>query len=60
MFCKKDKISDNDNSSCSSEDQEIAIGRTPNCDIRIDDKLLSKLQATIRYEEGDWILYDGY
>jgi len=25
-----------------NEGQEIIIGRTPNCDIRIDDKLLSK------------------
>jgi len=25
-----------------NEGQEIVIGRTPNCDIRIDDKLLSK------------------
>lgn len=44
---------------CSEEDQEIVIGRTPGCDIKIEDKLLSKMQATIRNEDGDWVLYDG-
>lgn len=37
----------------------MVIGRTPNCDIRIEDKLLSKMQATIRNEQGEWVLYDG-
>ena len=35
------------------------IGRSPNCDIRIDDQLISKMQSTIKYEEGNWILEDG-
>ena len=40
----------------------MVIGRTPNCDIRIEDKLLSKAQATIRLnEEGNnWVLIDGF
>ncbi len=36
------------------------IGRTPNCDIRIDDKLLSKAQATIKFDGENWVLQDGY
>jgi pSer/pThr/pTyr-binding forkhead associated (FHA) protein len=35
------------------------IGRSPNCDIRIDDQLISKMQSTIKYEGGNWILEDG-
>lgn len=35
------------------------IGRSPNCDIRIDDQLISKMQSTIKYEEANWILEDG-
>ena len=36
------------------------IGRSPNCDIRIDDQLISKMQSTIKYEDGNWILEDGH
>ena len=43
-----------------NEGQEIIIGRTPNCDIRIDDKLLSKTQAHIKYVDKNWKLFDGY
>jgi len=32
-----------------NEGQDIIIGRTPDCDIRINDKLLSKNQASIKY-----------
>ena len=41
--------------------KKIVIGRTPECDIRINDKLLSKNQATISYSPQDqsWILTDG-
>jgi pSer/pThr/pTyr-binding forkhead associated (FHA) protein len=35
------------------------IGRSPNCDIRIDDQLISKMQSTIKYENGNWVLEDG-
>ena len=35
------------------------IGRSPNCDIRIDDQLISKMQSTIKYDDGNWILEDG-
>lgn len=38
----------------------MVIGRTPSCDIKIDDKLLSKMQAMIRQEQGEWVLYDGF
>lgn len=44
-----------------NEGQEIIIGRTTNCDIRIDDKLLSKTQAHIKCSEsGQWVLIDGF
>ena len=47
---------------CQFEEQEVVIGRSPNCDIRIDDELLSKVQATIRFDLTlrEWILEDGY
>jgi hypothetical protein len=44
---------------CQNEQQELVIGRSPNCDIRIDDQLISKMQSTIRCEDGQWILEDG-
>lgn len=43
-----------------NEGQEIIIGRTPNCDIRIDDKLLSKTQGHIKSINGVWYMIDGY
>ena len=41
--------------------RKIVIGRTPDCDIRINDKLLSKNQASISFagEKSAWILTDG-
>ena len=47
---------------CMFEDQELVIGRSPNCDIRIDDELLSKVQATIHFDLGlrEWVLEDGF
>ena len=44
--------------------QAIVIGRTPDCDIKITDKLLSKIQSHIRVEQDyngyyRWILFDG-
>ena len=36
------------------------IGRTPNCDIRIEDKLLSKAQAIIKFDGMHWVLIDGF
>ena len=48
MFCFQNEL------------QEIIIGRTPNCDIRIEDKLLSKAQATIKCEDDQWVLTDGH
>jgi len=44
---------------CQNEQQELVIGRSPNCDIRIDDQLISKMQSSIKYEDGNWILEDG-
>lgn len=40
----------------------MVIGRSPNCDIRVDDELLSKMQATIYFdlEARAWTLVDGY
>lgn len=38
------------------------IGRSPNCDIRVDDELLSKMQASINFDMAarEWVLMDGY
>ena len=44
---------------CQNDQQELVIGRSPNCDIRIDDQLISKMQSTIKCEDGNWILEDG-
>lgn len=45
--------------------REILLGRTPECDIKINDKLLSKTQCHIKlwYESPDnyrWLLHDGF
>jgi len=34
-----------------AQTEVILVGRTPQCDVRINDKLLSKTQACIRYVE---------
>jgi len=49
-----------ENRICHNEKQELVIGRSPNCDIRIDDQLISKMQSTIKFEDGNWILEDGH
>ena len=43
-------------------EQELIIGRSPNCDIRIDDELLSKMQSTIAFDrdQQQWCITDGY
>jgi len=47
---------------CQFEEQEVVIGRSPNCDIRVDDELLSKMQASISFDlaSREWVLQDGY
>ena len=47
---------------CQFEEQEVVIGRSPNCDIRVDDELLSKMQACISFDLQlrEWVLQDGY
>ena len=42
--------------------KKIVVGRTPDCDIRINDKLLSKNQAHIVFspDHTSWWLIDGY
>ena len=41
------------------EKQNIIIGRYFNCDIKIDDDLLSRVNSTLIYKENEWYLYDG-
>ena len=43
----------------SLEKQNIIIGRNFNCDIKIDDDLLSRINSTLIYKENEWFLYDG-
>lgn len=39
----------------------VKIGRMPDCEIKIDDNLLSKYQSTIKYiPSSGWTLFDGY
>jgi len=40
----------------------MVIGRSPNCDIRIEDELLSKMQSTIYFDQNAeaWVIEDGY
>ena len=45
-------------------DKIITMGRTPECDIKINDKLLSKAQCYIKMvflQDGSyrWVLFDG-
>jgi hypothetical protein len=44
---------------------EILLGRTPECDIKINDKLMSKIQCSVRVHvlgtnSWKWMLHDGY
>lgn len=49
------------NSNFSSLTPVIKIGRMPDCEIKIDDNLMSKYQASIKYvPNSGWRLYDGY
>jgi len=39
----------------------IKIGRMPDCEVKIDDSLLSKYQGSIKYmPNSGWTLFDGY
>jgi pSer/pThr/pTyr-binding forkhead associated (FHA) protein len=40
----------------------LIVGRTPECDIMINDKLLSKCQSHIKYvsQVDQWVMCDGY
>jgi predicted component of type VI protein secretion system len=40
-------------------DNEISIGRMPDCTIRFEDNSLSRYQCTVSYERG-WCVTDGY
>lgn len=42
--------------------QPIVIGRTPDCNVRINDKLLSKCQANVSYadQSDQWVMSDGF
>ena len=42
--------------------KRIIIGRTPDCDIKINDKLLSKCQASVSFvpDTQQWVLVDGF
>lgn len=47
------------------EGGEILIGRTPECDIKVNDKLMSKIQCSVRvHVQSDntwlWVLHDGH
>lgn len=44
---------------CQSGQQKLVLGRSANCDIRIDDQLISKMQSTIKYQDGQWVIEDG-
>ena len=47
----------------SPSDKSIKIGRKNNrndIDIELDDKLVSKINSVIKYEEMGWVIYDGY
>lgn len=44
--------------------REILIGRTPECDIKVNDKLLSKIQSHVKVHFDNvggykWVLHDG-
>lgn len=37
----------------------FTIGRSNECDIPIDDVMLSRVHCTVRYKEGKWYIIDG-
>lgn len=38
----------------------ISIGRSPECDVIIDDNMLSRFHCFIEYKSGKWYVTDGY
>lgn len=44
---------------CKIEQKGLNIGRSPKCYVKLEDQLISKVQSTIKYVEGNWILEDG-
>jgi hypothetical protein len=55
----KDENSKVDYTFNSLEKKIIVIGRSFNCDIKIDDDLLSRVNSTLIYNDNNWYLYDG-
>jgi hypothetical protein len=39
--------------------ESITIGRLSSCDMIINDKQLSKVHATLKLTDGNWLLHDG-
>ena len=48
------------NFSFSPEQSPFIIGRSQDCDIIIDDNLLSRFHCTMEYRNGKWFIIDGY
>lgn len=37
----------------------FTLGRSPDCEILIDDSMLSRIHSTIEFRDGDWYINDG-
>ena len=44
---------------CSDSKSTVTIGRGIKCDIVHDGESVSKVHCTLKYENGEWVLYDG-
>ena len=48
------------NLSFSPMNSPFTIGRSQDCDVIIDDNLLSRYHCTIEFRNGKWFIIDGY
>ena len=62
VFSAPERGENPDKYQCAHIDQRLVVGRSPNCDIRIEDELLSKAQGEIYFDPsvGSWVLSDGF
>ncbi|CAI2362945.1 unnamed protein product [Moneuplotes crassus] len=43
-----------------SDNDVVLVGRSEKCQIRVDDRLLSRIQCSLKVADGKWIIKDGH
>ena len=61
IFLKKNKNKEEKSEIIINSNNKVkfTIGRKKTCDYIYDDYSISKVQCTLSYEKGNWIIYDG-